>query len=268
MFSTGNRRKVPKPTVEASSSAGEGLNKLNLDLEIRKKFQQPLSIESGEFPTRETIEQRLKPLCFESHLTAGHDPDAANLVSVAAETFIREMLSTTFTSTRANGPGDGGPAGFGCGTGWIQTRRYRKQLRQEEEAWAAGEVTRDKFGLLPVEAKAAQERSPLSMAEIRLALEVAPSGVQNFPAVTTDIFNGYREGELEHYDEYTIFDGDSNQFNAGPRTAQPPNGVEAVTVANGGDAMDLEEPIPWEGGGRADLVNFQGALDEILAIRS
>lgn len=193
-------------TALAATSGGE-LNKLNLDLEIRKKWQQPLSIESGEFPTTEAIEQRMLPLCYEAKLPSGHHAEAASLLTVAAETFMREMLGEVYALTRANGPGDSGPAGFGLGTTWIQTRRYRKQLRQEEDAFQRGEITRDKSGLLPIEARAAHERTALSMGDVRLALEVSPCGVQNFPAVAMDVLHGYREGELEHYDKYTTLDG-------------------------------------------------------------
>src|SRR4051812_3715112 len=104
------------------------------------------------------------PLCYEAGLVSGNAPDTAHLMMVATETFIKEVMSTIFSATRSNGPGESGNAGFGPGGGWIMTHKYKKQLAKEEDAFTKGEVTRDKSGLLPIEAKKASERGPLGMA--------------------------------------------------------------------------------------------------------
>ncbi|KAJ2901701.1 putative transcriptional coactivator HFI1 [Zalerion maritima] len=260
VFSTSTRRKAPKQHVDASAAAGgSDLNKMNLDLEIRKKYQQPLSLESGEFPTRESIEQRMLPLCYEHELASGHQSEAANLVTVGAETYIREVLSSIFAITHVNGPGDSGTAGFGVGTDWVQTRKYCKQLQLEEEQWHAGEITRDKAGLLPVEAKAAYERKQLTMGDVQLALEVNSCGIQNFPAVSMGVATAYRDGELEHYEDYTTIDPETKEITRALNPTRPTNGPSANKAMNGSlpTAMDVdEEPIGWEGGDDNTITNL------------
>ncbi|KAJ2976666.1 hypothetical protein NUW58_g8030 [Xylaria curta] len=140
----------------------------DLDLEIRKRFAQPLAVESGEFPDIASIESRMLPISYAAGLVGGHAPDVAQFMTVATETHIKEFLSTVFGRTRSNGPSESGSSG----AGWIRTHKYRRQLRKEEEALKRGELSRDKTGLLPIEAKAASERPPLGMADLRLALEI------------------------------------------------------------------------------------------------
>ncbi|OAA62540.1 transcriptional co-activator [Niveomyces insectorum RCEF 264] len=198
-------RKTPKP-IEAPTSAGGGINRMNLDLEIRKRFAQPLAVESGEFPDTANIESRMLPFCYEAGLVGGHAPDAAQFMSIATETFIKEVLSAVFSRTRSNGPGEFGSAGFG-GNHWVQTRKYRRQLAREEELALRGELHRDKMGLLPVEAKMASERGPLGVAEFRIALEMGDCGLSQFPVVDQALLASYREGELENWDDHAWIDG-------------------------------------------------------------
>jgi transcriptional coactivator HFI1/ADA1 len=126
---------------------------------------------------------------------------------VATETFIKEVMSSIFSCTRSNGPGESGSAGFGPGGGWVQTYKYKRQLAKEEDALGRGEVTRDKSGLLPIEAKAASERGPLGVADMRIALDMSESGMANFPVIVKSLLYNYREGELEGWDDYTYLEG-------------------------------------------------------------
>lgn len=73
-----------------------------------------LSSESGEFPDVENIRQRMLPICYEEGVTGGCTPEAANFMNVAAETFVKEILSTIISRVRSNGPN------------YIQTDKYRK----------------------------------------------------------------------------------------------------------------------------------------------
>ncbi|KAI1341415.1 transcriptional regulator of RNA polII, SAGA, subunit-domain-containing protein [Xylariaceae sp. FL0016] len=260
LFSEHHRNKSTRaPDVPQSAS---GLNKMNWDLEIRKRFAQPLAVESGEFPDTASIEGRMLPICYESGLVNGHASDASQFMTIAAETFIKEFLSTVFSRTKSNGPGDSGVAGFGSGTGWIQTHKYRRQLRKEEIAFSRGELSRDKSGLLPVEAKAASERSPLGMADLRLALEIGDCGISAFPTVRKSVVYGYRDGELENYDNYTWLHG------CKPLLLDEEK--QAAVFQNGGaepDAMDIdEEENPWEGTSAQDMQSVDQVLDSVLAV--
>ncbi|KAK5628660.1 hypothetical protein RRF57_004375 [Xylaria bambusicola] len=246
-----------------------GLNNMNLDLEIKKRFAQPLAVESGEFPDSASIELQMLPISYAAGLVGGHAPEVAQFMSVATETFIKEFLSTVFGRTRSNGPGDSGSAGFGAGVGWIQTHKYRRQLRKEEAALNRGELSRDKSGLLPIEAKAASERPPLGMADLRLALEIGDCGISSLPTIRQSVLHTYRDGELDHYNNYTYVPGYGQ-----PRISDE-NMVNGVTSSHTGgmtngtalDAMDIDEDEPtWAGTSLHDMQTLDNVLDGLLAM--
>jgi transcriptional coactivator HFI1/ADA1 len=221
------------------------------------------------------------PFCYEAGLASGHAPDAAQFMSIATETFIKEALSSIFSRTRSNPPGDSGNAGFGPSNNWIQTHKYRRQLAREEAAFQRGEVTRDKTGLLPVEAKAASERGPLGIADLRLALEMGDCGLANFPIISTSVIYGYREGELENWDDYTYVDGRDritdvegdvemggvNGSGSGNGNGTTAKGAEPLPNGIGhGDQMDIDNDMWWEGGDMGDGNLLDGVLDSCLAV--
>ncbi|RCI13367.1 hypothetical protein L249_1017 [Ophiocordyceps polyrhachis-furcata BCC 54312] len=252
----------PTSVPEPPSSAVGSINKMNFDLEIRKRFAQPLAVESGEFPDVGLITGRMLPMCYDAGLAGGHSSEAPQLLSVATETFIKEMLTQIFSRTRSNGPGDSGCAGLSIGTTWIQTRKYQRQLRLEEEAAQRGEMTRDKNGLLPVEAKAAAERQQLGMADMRLSLELADSGMAQFPALRTQTMFGYRDGELENWDDYTWLGGkrpDPTEAGGGASREQQraPNGHAEPMDVDGGDAW-------WDGTEVQDVDMLDSVLESCL----
>ncbi|KJZ78231.1 hypothetical protein HIM_02269 [Hirsutella minnesotensis 3608] len=254
----------PSAAPEVPSSAAGGINKMNFDLEIRKRFAQPLAVESGEFPDVGLITGRMLPMSYEAGLTGGHAADAPHLICVATETFIKEILTQIFSRTRSNGPGDSGSAGFGIGTTWIQTSKYRQQLTLEEEAAHRGEVTRDKSGLLPCEAKAASERGPLDMADMRLSLQVADTGMAPFPVLMTQVLYGYREGELEHWNDYTWINGQR------PAIEELQESNQDMWLSNGyPDPMDIDTDSWWgEGTEKQSMDMLDGMLDSCLAVGS
>ncbi|KAI1840823.1 hypothetical protein JX265_006936 [Neoarthrinium moseri] len=265
MFSEHHRGK-PLRAAEVPPSAAGGLNKMNWDLEIKKRYQLPLAVESGEFPDTAMIEGRMLPFCYEAGLVNGHTPEAAQLMNVATETFIKELLSAVFTRTRSNGPGDSGSAGFGAGAGWIQTKKYRRQLRREEAALMRGELSKDKSGMLPIEAKAASERPPLGMADFRLALEMGDCGLGSIPIVTKSVMYSYREGELEHWDDYSYIDGYEP---VAIEDMEMVGGIDSTNAITNGEfesePMDIDEPWGWQGTDPADLLDLDSVLDSCLA---
>ncbi|KAI0394081.1 putative transcriptional coactivator HFI1 [Xylariaceae sp. FL0594] len=271
MFMDHHRGRTPRPPeVPASAS---GLNRMNLDLEIRKRFAQPLAVESGEFPDTASIEARMLPISYEEGLVGGHAPDVAQFMTVATETFIKEVLSAVFGRTQSNGPGDSGSAGFGAGTSWIQTHKYRRQLRREEAALTKGELSRDKSGLLPIEAKAASERPPLGMADLQLALEIGDCGISSFPVVRQAVLHTYRDGELNHYSDYSYLPGVGPSVDEERAVANGIGGDHAgASVTNGAapEPMDIddkeEDEEIWAGSRAQDMRTLNGVLDSLLAI--
>lgn len=210
------------------------------------------------------------PICYETGLVSGHAPDAAYFMSVATETFIKEVLSSIFSKTRSNGPGSTGSAGTGGGSTWIQTHKYRTQLEREEEAFLRGEVQRDKSGLLPTEAKAASERGPLGMADVRTALEMSDCGLGQMLVVVQQIMFGYREGELEAWDDYYWPEGHGRILGEFPEEdieMGGMNGANGINGVNGHNYDDMDD-WGWEGGEYEDKSSLDNLLDSCLAIGS
>jgi transcriptional coactivator HFI1/ADA1 len=208
------------------------------------------------------------PLCYEAGLASGHSSEAPHFMTIAAEAFIKEVLSAVFTRTRSNGPGDSGSAGFGFNSSWIQTHKYRRQLAREEDGFLRSEILRDKSGLLPIEAKAASERGPLGMADVRIALEMSDCGLAHFPVLTTSFLYSYREGELENWDDYTWIDG--TDMTPAKVKAEPTSGINGGTshsLTNGHtDAMEVDSDVWWEGAEADDMSALDSVLDSCLAI--
>ncbi|KAJ4166725.1 hypothetical protein NW754_016651 [Fusarium falciforme] len=255
VFTDAHRK--PSMVMDATPSAGV-INNMNFDLEIRKRYAQPLAVESGEFPDIGMISGRMLPFCYEAGLVSGHAGDAPQFMSVAVETFIKEVLTQVFSRTRSNGPGDSGSAGFGVGTTWIQTHKYKQQLEYEEDAAMRGEISRDKSGLLPIESKSASERGPLGMADLRLSLEMADTGMAQFPVLMTQVLYGYREGELENWDDYTWIHDQGPEGYVEENHVAGINGGRVYELPNGHpDAMDIDTET-WWGGRREPGYGYAG----------
>ncbi|EFX02578.1 transcriptional co-activator [Grosmannia clavigera kw1407] len=281
VFTDQHRSRPLRIVADVPNSAGGGINRMNLDLEIKKRYAQPLAVESGEFPDTSNIESRMLPFCYEAGLVSGYAPDAAQFMCIATETFIKEALSAIFSRTRSNGPGELGSAGFG-GNNWVQTRKYRRQLTREEESAMRGETQRDKMGLLPVEAKAAGERGPLGLAELRIALEMGDCGLTQFPVIGHSLMYNYHEGELENWDDYTWIDGGQDHEpasmangTAGAQQAGSAAGSDVLiktggSLTNGAefaDFMDVDSTeMWWEGADTFDGDLLNGVLDSCLAV--
>jgi transcriptional coactivator HFI1/ADA1 len=239
---------------------------LDWDLEIRKRYAQPLASESGEFPDVSTVESRMLPICYETGLTSGHVQDAPHFMSVATETFIKEVLSSIFSKTRSNGPGAAGSAGTGGAATWVQTNKYRNQLEREEEAALRGELQRDKGGLLPIEAKAAGERRPLGMSDVRTALELGDCGLGQMPVVVQQILLGYREGEVEAWDDYSWPEGYERAMVEEIDGDIEMGGVNGTSGVNGHVYDGEIDEFGWEGGEYEDKSALDSLLDSCLAI--
>ncbi|KUI72865.1 Transcriptional coactivator HFI1/ADA1 [Cytospora mali] len=264
------KHKAKRPRLVEETAPSSGLN-MNREQDIRKRYINPLGLESGEFPDMSYTDSRMLPYCYEAGLESAA-PDTAQLVSQATESFIKEVLASVFSRTRSNGPGDSGSAGFGTGSGWVQTYKYKRQLSQEEDAALRGEVTRDKSGLLPIESKAAGERGPLGIADLHLALDLADCGMSQFPVVVRSLLNGYRDGELENLNDHAYLDGREAQKPVDEEGDISMAGVEAAKqkqTPNGvphDNAMDIDDEFFWAGAEEKDLDALDSVLDSIGAV--
>ncbi|KAF7589105.1 transcriptional coactivator hfi1/ADA1 [Aspergillus hancockii] len=233
---------------QVPASAG-GLNKTNWELEIRKRYAQPLASETGEFPDAESIHARMIPICYEESIVSGAGLPCAEFMATATETFVKEVLSVVFSRTRSNGP---------SGTiNGMMMRKYRQQLEREELAFTRGEIVKDSAtGLLPVEAKEAGVRKPLGVRDLRLALELGGGVLSHMPLIVDQIVGGYLEDELEadkqdRADEVVEISNDNMKLN------------------NLTDEMEVDdEGQGWEGATVADREQLGSLLDECLSMAS
>lgn len=218
------------------------------ELEIRKRYAQPLASETGEFPDAESIHARMIPICYEESVVSGAGFLCAEFMAIATETFVKEVLSTVFARTRSNGP---------SGTiNGMMTRKYRRQLEREELAYTRGEIVKDSAtGLLPVEAKEASRRQPLGVRDIRLALELGGGLLGHMPLIVDQIMGGYVEDELEA-ERQDMMDAAANGVHEDPR----PSCADEMEI----DEADWE----WEGGTAADREQLGALLDECLSMAS
>jgi transcriptional coactivator HFI1/ADA1 len=228
------------------------------ELEIRKRYAQPLAAETGEFPDAESIHSRMVPICYEESVASGAGFPCAEYMAIATETFVKQVLSSVFSRTRHNGP---------SGTiNGMMTRKYRRQLEREELAFTRGEISKDlATGLLPVEAKEASVRQPLGVKDLRLALNLGGALLGQMPLVVDQIMSTYDEDELElerqgYVEEMREKAGDSSNhtIKAAAAAAAETNGVD--------DAMDIDEEWEWEGGTLTDRDQLNSLLDDCLSL--
>ncbi|KAJ6007975.1 hypothetical protein N7540_011951 [Penicillium herquei] len=239
--------KQMKLPSQVPASAG-GLNKTNWELEIRKRYAQPLAAETGEFPDAESIYARMVPMCYEESLPGGAGLPCAEFMAIATETFVKEALSAVFSRTRSNGP---------SGTiNGMMMRKYRQQLEREELAFTRGEIVKDTAtGLLPVEAREASTRRPLGVRDLRLTLELGNGVLGHMPLIIDQVMGGYFEDEL----------GTEKQ-------ERLENGVtEAVEVKMADedpmDIDDIDEVLSdWEGATTNDRDQLGSLLDDCLSL--
>ncbi|KAL1846058.1 hypothetical protein Plec18167_008873 [Paecilomyces lecythidis] len=237
-------KQIKLPT-QVPASAG-GLNKTNWELEIRKRYAQPLAAETGEFPDAESIHARMVPICYEESVVSGAGFTCAEFMAIATETFVKEVLSSVFARTRSNGP---------SGTiNGMMTRNYRRQLEREELAFTRGEIAKDvTTGLLPVEAREASARKPLGVKDLRVSLELGGGLLGHMPLIIDEIMGGYVEDELEAERQDIL-----SEIANGNKIESQPSPV---------DEMEIDEDgWDWEGGATDDREQLGSLLDECLSM--
>lgn len=95
--------KIPDPDVPPQSATPNALNnKTNWEAEIKSRYNLPLACESGEFPDLDGIKMRMLPICYEEGVVGGVGEATAQFMNVAAEVFVKEILSSVISRVRCN----------------------------------------------------------------------------------------------------------------------------------------------------------------------
>lgn len=234
------------------------INLKDWEPEIRKRYAQPLFLESNEFPDPDSLPGRVLPICYEEGIFNGYANTTIDLVNIAAETYMKEILARLFASTRSNGPR----------LTWIKSAAYKKRVDREQAQFESGEIRKSVTGLLPIEQEAENNRRPLSMFDIRLNIHLGGSnlGTHNPRALTIFESTGIDD---------EVLTGDTEMMDAPPLlsgiTMAPPNsftnGVTTNGVLTNGIHKDVEmsDDYGWRGGTESDRRALDDVLDDCLA---
>ena len=237
-----------KPPDIAPQSAG-GLTRTNWDVEIRRRYAQPLAEEALEFPTHNDMQNRIEPICYEEGLTGGTAQGAlqacAEIMEQATEVFLKELLGEMYAHARSNAEG--------C----IQTNSFRRQLRKEEDGADRGVIHRNPAGLLPVQMEAQAKREPLCMEDMRLAIQLSDPYIRQDPFLAQNVLlNKYTEVQPERPKVDGVF---AKPAVNGTLTKSERAGVEDAMAVDDGDWS-------WCGGTKIETEDLMGVLDDCLAV--
>ena len=237
-----------------------GLTKTNWEPEIKKRYQQPLFVESAEFPDATNVLARMVPICYEEAIPQGSSTACAEFVVTGAEFFLKDFLGTVFERVRANGPsyeymGNGHDGQFGGG---IFTARYRKQVSKEVDLVKAGMLQRNRDDdMLPGEYLASKNRRPLGVSDFKLADRIGPKLYNRVPLMGFELANNATESD---YDDWKADqrDLDMVQTNGNGHVEDGTRDDDDMDVDE--DAFDWEDS-DWGGRGALDSL-----LDDCLAM--
>lgn len=180
---------------EAAPQSAGGLTKTNWELEIRKRYQQPLVVESSEFPEAAAIYARMVPICYEESIPQGASMQSAELVATSAEFYLKDFLGTVFNRVRSNGPRYENGAGGG-----IMTSGLKKQMEKELDLVKEGKLQRNRDDdLLPAESHMTKTRRPLGLNDFKLANHVGPTLWNRSPLIGFDVENNTTENDYEDW---------------------------------------------------------------------
>ena len=244
-YQNSSRIKAPQPPA----ASGTGI-KTNWDIEIRKRYTQPLYSETHEFPDAATIHARMVPICYEESVPSGTSIECAELVAIATETYVKNKLHDIFNRVRSNGPRYDNGAAEG-----VMTAKYNRRVTREETESKAGRLLRDRDNdLLPTESVEAKMRKPLGIGDLKLANKVGPGLWNGMPIIgasinhslfDVDIDEWYAQRDLKGYGSF------SRQINGTASGVNP-------------DAMDVDEDTTWEGTGVGQTAELRNTLSSLL----
>ncbi|KAF1816140.1 transcriptional co-activator [Eremomyces bilateralis CBS 781.70] len=238
-------RQIKIPDIVPTSAGG--FNKTNWELEIRKHYTQPLYSETNEFPDVDSIQGRMVPICYEEGLGGGCANGCSEFLNIASEAFIKEALTVFLGRVRSNGQN------------FIKTRTFKRRLEREEFLAQNTNtvVQRNAEWLLPCEVDAMQEWRPLTLADLRVAVQLGESFFGQAPLIAQRMMERWPEAD----------DEDPRWKKEVPKT----NGVHPAAAESGVNGHREEEGVGdqdfgWVGATGSDRDTFLSVLDDCLAV--
>ncbi|TID22129.1 transcriptional co-activator [Venturia nashicola] len=242
-------RQIRPPDLVPTGAGGYNTT-TNWELEISKRFAQPLFSESNEFPDADSIQKRMIPIAYQEGLAGGASDGCSTLVNIAAEMYIKEQLAEVFQRTKSNG------------ANYIQTGKFKRRKAKEEELTRRGEIKRDVFGLLPVEVETESKRRPFGLEDLRFAMGFGNSYLAQNKILSTKIAN------MPYWEE----DRNQDYVDMKPTingTPQKSNGTTNGVNGHHDEVMtDINVNDWWSGAGESDRAQLDDMLDDILAAGS
>ncbi|KZZ97177.1 transcriptional co-activator (Hfi1/Ada1) [Ascosphaera apis ARSEF 7405] len=120
-------------------------------------------------------------------------------------------------------------------------------------AFTKGDINKNTInGLLPVEAKEASTRKPLSVRDMKLTLELGGGVLGHVPLIANQVSNGYVREELE------AEIGGQNQY---IETTDDHRSEKEPVMSTNIDEDDMD----WEGAGPDDRGQLENLLDDCLS---
>lgn len=247
-------------------------NLADWDVEIKKRYAQPLFTESSDFPDPDAIQARMQPICYELGIGGGASPLAgcAEYLNLACETYVKKVLADVIGAVWSNGPSNSN----GESNNFIKTAAYKRRLEKEEAMWLReeGGIARNAAGLLPVEVEASEGRKAFDMGDFRLALRTADGLKHQNPLMAARVVEGW--SGLPGADWYDDGEDEEKHESKGAvkvnGVVRPKPVVNGLTNGTGGDEMDIDSTGPddwgWPGGGAGDREALGSLLDDCLAV--
>lgn len=250
---------------------------LDWELEVHKRYTQPLASEVGEFPDTDSIHARMVPICYEESIPNGASRHCAPYLALATEMFVKDILSDVFARTRINGPSDM--------VNGSMTTKYKRQLEREESAYmyaksapstatpGAGSDSESPSSsgsaLYPVESKEAATRLGLDVRDVKFALDMGGGMLGNMPLLTAQVANSYENEEFDaEREDYKVLQKEMETAARGKHGT----GFPGSALANGesmeidGGSATMAEPSGWEGDTESDQQQLTSLLDDCLSM--
>ena len=171
---------------------------LDWDLEIRKRYNQPLSHETLEFPDSASIQHRMLPMCYEEGLPNGAAEACPDFMVIATEMFIKDVVTSLVSLTRSNFLSQTSHAS----TSSVLLNGQQSQLVNGAAAPLSGKGPQRHSSMGSGSYLGSLNGRPLSITDMKVALSIGGCNLGQMPDIATSVMSSWPEGVLEGWDGY------------------------------------------------------------------